>query len=668
VACVACSGEGAREREVQGASTIASSKPDQLSPKRESRAQLGRPRAAKVRGRTKGPVTPVAITAPTACDWTSPASGWADRVACGSLERRSGPHKLIEGGHIVGLDRRVADQVADADAFGWGPRKLARDAGALIVGDQVIVSYKGNEANTDYTPCSTVGPTDPCGPDLWDERVYGLRAYAWGGDRRLTLVWEYATDWTPPGINVLSQSWEPVFQPVIAGNFVYVQEGRGQISKIDRSTGLAVATYTSPQSTDLTYVMAPPAVAPDGTVYFTSSTLNAADPYTADGSWLTKVSPDGSKLVKNVNDVVADRPAQCRLFFSLSSPRPALPWPPAPGALAPSFNSGAWRFPVNATPAISLDGTKVTVVARARQCQDANAVVQLRTADLTKVWENNLRGWLDMGCGPQRSPSNQPTHYLTPDTALATDTGNNLDCRVGSTLGVDRKTGDVVGGGVNELSVSTPVAMPGGYTALGSYTNYNNEQGTTWIFAPDGTVYQTLNFGWNHNATALHNPADLDDVRVVVLDSHYDNGPFAVIANGLVSTLHRWAYTNTNNKICELSGDIVDCVVGTPPSAPGPGQSLKRVWKLINGYRLRDVPFVGGLFPLVPRAPVATGERNVWVTGTDGVVRLLDGRSGFELDAVQVASALSQSDVPMSLDARGQLYVVQNGELIVVGK
>lgn len=630
---------------------------------RASRAQMSKP-STKARGLTRVLNVPVAITTPTACDWTGPSSAWKDRSACGSQETAAGKHKVIPGGRILDLDTRVIDEVNDADAFGWGPRLLTRQGQPLIVGDDVYVTWKGGN----YTPCDTVGPVDPCGPDLWDERIYGVRAYRWGGDNRLTLQWEHASTWVPPGINVLSQSWEPVFQPVIAGNYIYVPEGHGQIGKIDRATGITVATLTSPEATSLTYVAGPPAVTPEGVVYFTSFTLNSADPYTADNSWITRVAADGTKIVKNVNQVALNQPLRCRLFFSLASPRPAFPWPPAPGALAPTFLTGAYRFPVNATPAVSLDGTRVTVVARGRQCADASAVVQLEASTLNRVWETDLTGWLDTGCGPLRSPSNQPTHYLTPDTAPASDTSNNLDCRVGSTLGVDRLTGAVINGSVNELSVSTPIALPNGWIALGSYTNYNNEQGTTWIFDRNGAKWQTHNFGWNYQPAVIHSPADFDATKIVMIDNHYDNGPYSIIGHGLVDTLPKWAYTNTNDKSCTRSGDIYDCVVTPRPTAPGPGQVLKRVWKIINGYRTQDVSFVGSTHVMVPRSPLVTPAKNVWVSGSDGVARLLSGSTGALLDAVQVDSWLNQNDIPMSLDARGRVYIMQNAQLVVVGK
>jgi len=631
---------------------------------RPSRAKLGRAHVQKVRGRTASPGVPVAITVPMACDWISPSSNWRDRkdALCGALELQPGAHRIAA--RISGLDTRVADEVADADAFGWGPRLLTRQGAPLIVGADVYVTYKGGN----YTPCSTVGPTDPCGPDLWDERVYGVRAYRWVSGQ-LALQWEYASDWTPPGVNILSQSWEPVFQPVISGLFIYVQEGRGQISRIDRAAGLVVETISSPETTDLTFVAAPPAVADGGTVFFTSMTLNAADPYTADSSWLIRHARNGDRIVKSVNDLVSNRPATCQLTFAFASPRPALPWPPGPGAQAPSFPTGAFRFAVNATPAISLNGQSVAVVARSRQCGDTASMLSVNSVTLDKHWEYSLEHTEADGCGPKRNQDGTPSQYLTPDTATASETGNSLDCRVGSTVGVALKRGGIPGNFVNELSTSAPVSMIGDMVALGTYSNHDNERGHVKVIGFNGVPHRTFNFGWNYNPAVIHD--ENFQSRLVLIDGHYDNGPYSVATYGVFAQFPVWEHVQTSNRECIRSGgtgDLYDCQQLPPYTAPSAGQSLKRLMFFGANPSVRDVEFSPSYFPFVPRQPAVTADRNVWVSGTDGVARLLDGHSGKQIAEVQVDSALNQADVPMSLDSAGKLYLMQNGQLVVVGK
>lgn len=634
--------------------------------RRQSRAKIGRVFAAKTRGRTIAVGVPVAITVPTSCDWISPASNWRDRkdALCGALERQPGLHRVVA--RIGDLDTRVADEIADAEAFDWGPRLLNRQAAPLIVGDDVYVSVKGGA----YTPCSTVGPTDPCGPDLWDERAYGVRAYRWEHGS-LVLKWEYYSDWTPPGVNYLSQSWEPVFQPSVSGLFIYVQEGRGQISKIDRATGLVVATISAPESTDRTYTAAPPAVGDGGVVFHTAFTISANDPYGTDASWLIRTANDGTQIVKNVNELVANQAPTCQLFFSFANPRPALPWPPAPGAQAPFFPSGSWRFAVNATPAISLNGQTVAVVARSRQCGESGSLLAVNARTLVKHWEYNLDHTEADGCGPTRNPDGSPSMYLTPDTAQP---GQNttLECRVGSTLGVAVKKGSVPGNFVNELSVSAPVSLPGDAVALGSYRNHDNERGATKVIGFNGAAYRTFNFGWNYNPAVIYSNDLINGTKLLFLDSHYDNGPYGMLTYGLYTVAPLWEKINTNHKKCLRSGssELYDCESLPPFATPGPGQSLKRA--IYNGNAVaagvRDVVFQSSLYPFVPRQPAVTGERNVWVSGTDGVARLISGESGKELDALQIDSAMGQADVPVSLDASGRAYFVQNGNLVVVGK
>lgn len=644
-----------------------SNAPDLTKARRQPKAVIGRTIVYKAVGHTIPHSVPVPIAIPTACDTISPASNWRDRKSalCPGLESKLGAYRVVA--RIPDLDDRVADEIADSVAFDWGPRLLNRQAAVLIVDNDVYVSVKGGN----YTPCSTVPYPQPCGPDLWDERSYGVRAYQWENGF-LVLKWEYWSTWTPPGVNYLTNSWEPVFQPIISGRYIYVQEGRGKISKIDRATGVVVATISAPEETERTYTAAPPAVADGGTVFHTAFTISPDDRYGTTGSWLIRTANDGTQIVKHVNDLVEYRAPTCQLPFNYANPVPAKPWPPAPGAQAPYFPSGTWRFAVNAAPAISLSGETVAVVARSRQCGESASLLAVNARTLNKHWEYNLEHTEADGCGPQRNANGSPSMFLTPDTAQPGDTTNSLECRAGSTYGVALKKGSVPGNFVNELSTSTPVSLPGDAVALATYRNHDNERGATKVVGFNGAAYRTTMFGWNTNPAVIWSDDQINGTKLVTLDSQYDNGPYGILAYGLYTATPVWERVNTNHQECIRNGtsELYDCQQLTPYPGPGPGQSLKRV--LYNGnttaHLVRDVPFQSSLFPFISRQPAVTAERNVWVSGTDGVARLLDGNTGKQLASVAIDSAMGQADVPVSLGPDDKAYFMQNGQLVVVGK
>lgn len=300
-------------------------------------------------------------------------------------------------------------------------------------------------------------------------------------------------------------------------------------------------------------------------------------------------------------------------------------------------------------------------------------MLAVNSVTLNKHWEYNLEHTEADGCGPKRNPDGSPSQYLTPDTATPAETTNNLECRQGSTLGVALKKGSVPGNFVNELTATYPVSLPGEGVALGTYSNHDNERGHTKIIGFNGSAYRTFNFGWNYNPALIWDPQNLvQGTKLVLLDNHYDNGPYSLVSYTLYGPNFSWERVQTNNTECQRDGssELYNCQSLPPYTGPGAGQSLKRI--MHNGNptpsSILDVSFSPTYFPFVPRQPAITGERNVWVSGTDGVARLIEGKTGKELDAVQIDSALNQSDVPVSLDAAGRAYFMQNGQLVVVGK
>jgi outer membrane protein assembly factor BamB len=641
LAGVACQDDAATKAAARPSSATA-------TPKREGRQATPR-NASKIGTRqsllTAAPVAPVAITTPTACDTTS-GYGPTDRRGCPEITTRP---RVIE--RIGDLDPFVADEVADADAFGWGPTLLARSSTPLIVGDDVYLQKKFGP----YTPCSTVGPTDPCGSDLWDEQTWGVAAYRWVGSD-LVKQWERTTSWHPVGGAGLSQQWEPLFQPVIVGDYIYLPEGNGRISKISRATGQQLALIGSPLdggTGDIdTHVSSALSADRNGNVFYTVIALTPGQHPTANPreSWLVKVAPSDVMSSATIQSITTVDPL-CALPFRFTTPPTPLPWPPAPGAIGPIFSCGKMRPAVNVAPVPSADGSRVYVLARTRQSADHVWLDAVDPASLRMIWSVSLRDKLNDDCG-----------VLRPATALPGE-NTSASCRVGSTVGVDQQTGTQPGGRALDLSASTPVELPDGAIAIGTYSVYDNERGHTFVLERDGSFRWAFNFGWVQTPGIIH-VGNAGRYGIVQANSHYLDGPYftqALTDDGQTM----WQAANTTTESCTRDGDLVTCVP-VEPAEPTPQNKLDCFSRPGGVTECKKVEGAG-TFDFIARTPVVTGKGHVWTSGSDGNAYRLSAMTGEVIDKIFVDSTLSSDDMPLSADRKGRIYLIQNGNLAVLG-
>lgn len=654
--------EGGHVASLSSAAAI-SNRPTKLDEGRNTAAPQLNLTDAEVMSRSRLTVPPkaaVAITEPTACDWTSVVSGYRDRTACRS--GAAGSHAVAA--RLESLDPHVASEIEDAEAFGWGPdRLLGRMGAALNVGPDNYASTKGGT----WVRCADVGPTDPCGSNRWDLVTRGIKASRWI-DGQLVEQWRRDSSWIPPGIDALSQQWEPVHQAGISGNLILIPESHGRVSAVDRATGEVSFTLPSPSATPDIYtaVMSGIAVHPDGSAWYTVIQLDPVNPFTTVRSWLVKASMDGtirSQTIANLSQ--PDQACVTTFAFNqfLPVPQPApLPWPPYVGAVGPMFTCGGFphhiRPVMNATPAISYDGRTVYVVARTRQNSDHTQVIAVDSGSLAKIWTRMLRDHLNDGCGVL-------IPYAEPGEVSATK------CRPGALTGIDRETGLMPGGRGNDLAVSSPVPTPDGGVLIGTYSPYDNERGHLFRLTLNGHIQWAYNFGWNSTpAIRFRRGAPLpSDFRVITPDSHYDNAPFRLVGlDGQFATVGQWANTQAGTERCIRDGQVVTCA----PAArlPGTGQNNKacQVWSNAagGGSTCANVTPGGARFGYMQRSPVVVGTGDVWSMSTDGFAELHSGVNGAVLERVFVDTSLVQADSAMTQDSSGRLYIDYGGNLTVL--
>jgi len=79
-----------------------------------------------------------------------------------------------------------------------------------------------------------------CGPNTWDKEIWNEKRLDWQ-QGKLVEKWNYQTDWKPePNATTGFGGWEPVFHPVLTGEFVYVPGFGGTVWKVNKSDGTAV--------------------------------------------------------------------------------------------------------------------------------------------------------------------------------------------------------------------------------------------------------------------------------------------------------------------------------------------------------------------------------------------------------------------------------------------
>ena len=497
----------------------------------------------------------------------------------------------------------------------------------LIEGNAVYMEFKTGK----WIPCNpptawTMGAT--CGPNTWDKEIWNEKRLDWQ-QGKLVEKWNYESDWKPePNAAETGLSgWEPVFHPVLTGDFIYLPGFGGTVWKVNKSDGKAVARF-NPFGTSIDgnkYVSGPLTADAQGDVYYNVMKLDPSNPWTADvlGSWLVKVAADGTTSTVTFEKLTKGAPKgtdSCPYIFYQEN---TLPWPPSKHAKPVKIPCGTQRPGVNVAPAIAPDGTVYTV-SRAHIDLTVGYLVAANP-DLTPKWHASLARRLHDGCG-----------FLVP---IATRKNQPDACREGTTPGVDPTSNDWGSGEVYDQASSTPTVLPDGSVLMGVMTNYNSFRGHLMKFSAAGQFVGSYDFGWD--STPAVYPHD-GTYSIVIKDNHYWGG----------------LYCNfPHNPICK-------------PLPAGPydvtqiGADLKPEWSFKNTTIDKKHPHG---YEWCINAPAIDANGVVYVNSEDGHVYVVE-QGGKLQSKLFLQLAIGAAYTPLSLGPDGKIYTQNDGELFVVGQ
>jgi outer membrane protein assembly factor BamB len=531
----------------------------------------------------------------------------------------------------VTYDPFVAVEQADASGD-----LLAHYQVPLVVGGDVYMEYKGGT----YTPCTPAMPPDMpyevCPPYQWNSETWGEKAFAWSSNGKLVEKWMFDTDWKP---EPMQGNFEPMFQPVITGDTLWLPGGGGSVYMVDRKTGKQkkrVQPFGQTIDPD-TYVAGALAADAGGNVYYSALKLNHDKPWSSDAlGWLVAVAPDGSYRTVSYTTLVPGAPKasdQCERNFYYLSPPVDFPWPPidpATGGLipVPTGPCGSQRPTINAAPAIGPDGT-IFVVSRAHRSARYGYVVAV-SPELKPLWQTSLRGILNDGCG-----------VLVPSDGDPMD--RPYDCTPGAKKGVDPLTGNQPAALADDASSSSPVALPDGGVLYGALTGYNGSRGHLIKFDQSGKPGPTYDFGWDSTPALWQHDGTYS---IVIKDNHYgtdsngvDLGPYYITQ--LDAELNvEWKFKSTNTMSCDRdpSNNLISCVPDHP-----------------NG------------FEWCINAPVVDKDGTVFVNSEDGNIYSI-AQGGHEKQHLFLDMSVGAAYTPLAIDENGLIYTLNDGNLTVTGR
>ncbi len=493
----------------------------------------------------------------------------------------------------------------------------------LLVGEDI---YMMSKAGT-YTECPPAGCQDGY---YRNSQVWVEKAYRWENDQ-LVEKWMFASDWKPEPV----LRFEAMFQPAVAGGFIYVPGAGGTLHKLDRRTGLPV-TRLNPFGTTVdpdTYVAGALTADRDGTIYYTALKLDHDEPFSgeADASgWLVKITAADQITLKTFQELVTGAPAatdMCRFVFSVREHD--RPWPPpdveGQPVYPPEVPCLSQRPAINAAPAIGADGT-IFIVSRAHG-NDRIAFITALNPDLSTKWVRSLDKVLDDGCGVR----------VPYGTGLS-------QCREGARAGVDPMTNEPPSARVNDSSSSSPVALPDGGVLYGSYSAYNGARGHLLKLDAAGTIAATHDFGWDTTPAIYRHDGTYS---IIIKDNSYGAdpggggfpaGPFYI--KQLDTSLQtEWMYRSSNTMSCTRADDgNITCINDHP-----------------NG------------FEWCINAPVVDQEGTVFANSEDGNLYAI-GQGGTEKGRIFLEMALGAAYTPLALDATGRVFTMNDGVMTVIGQ
>jgi len=544
------------------------------------------------------------LRADAGCDWGQWGQNWAHTgQACVSA---SGFGTALA---TVTFDPFVRQEVEEAGGLFRRDDLFVHYASPLVVGDDLYMAVKTG-AYVPCTPPGNLGTPDPCGFDAWNLQTWAVKHLAWESGA-LAPKQTFGSSWKPPPWQVVG-GWEPVFQPAVQGQVVWVPMAAGTVVRLDRQFGNVQAVNPFTDTNSNRFVTGPLVVDADGTLLYNVIELDPLLPESADAKgWLVRVPPTGAPTKVLYQSIVSGAPAptdQCPLTFPDGQiPRPYPATVPVPttacGSQRPGFNSG---------PAIGPGGI-IFVVSRAHFAQNDSSLVALNP-DLSPRWTFRMRELLSDGCGVLAS------------------------CRQGAPNGVDPLTGLKPSIWVNDQASSVPVALPDGAVLYGGLTVYNGGRGHLVKVGPDGKLMATYNFGWDVTpAVWLHGGT----YSIITKDNHYgppgNEGPYDMTQ--LSRDLQvEWKFTSTETRSCSTADGGLSCNSDHPDG-----------------------------FEWCVNAPAVGPDGTVYANSEDGRVYSIR-QGGTLVEQRFLLQSLGAAYTPIAVDSKGRVYSMNGGVMTVVGQ
>lgn len=540
------------------------------------------------------------------CDWAQWGQNWAHTgMSCAVAQTFARPLA------VVTFDPFVGQEVAEAAGSSGVPELRVHYASPLVVGDDAYIAVKGGT----YLSCSPPGSSTPkpCGMDAWDKQVWTVQHHSWVGSD-LVFQRSYASDWKP-AYWPASGGWEPVFQPAVHDQVVWVPGAAGTVIRLDRQLGNPrLVNPFAPVINPNRFVTGPLVIDADGTLLYNVNEVDPVQPRILDGhGYLVRVPPDGAPSSVAYQDIVAGAPKPndlCPMTYEhagINGPYPkSFPAPEGKcGSQRPGFNSG---------PAVGPDGT-IFVVSRAHLAENDDSLVALHP-DLTPKWTFRMREILSDGCG-----------------VLAT-------CSDGAAIGVDPDTGLKASIRVFDEASSVPVALPDGAVLYGGLTTYNGGRGHLIKVGADGKLRATYDFGWDVTPAVWTHDGTYS---ILTKDNHYfapDGGVGPHDLTQLSQDLKvEWKFTATETRSCASQADGgLNCIADHPAG-----------------------------FEWCVNAPAVGRDGTLYANSEDGRIYAIH-QGGILREQRFLVESLNAAYTPIVVDAKGRVYSLNGGVMTVVGE
>jgi Big-like domain-containing protein len=518
------------------------------------------------------------------------------------------------------LQAKLSDQVFDP----FTAQEMAESGGALLMhyqvplvnGSNVFMEFKTGT----YVSCNPPGSKQPapCGPNDWNTEIWNETDLQWQNGQ-LAAVWNFVSDWKPvPNDNALG-GWEPLFQPVLAGQYIYVPGAGGTIYQLNQSTGMVASQINAFGTTvDPTkFVAGPLSADAAGNIYYNALQLKITSPWKSDvvNSWIVKVAPDGTTNTATYASLLPGAATSCLGTF-FGNP---FPWPPSQNAVPPSVKCGSQRSALNVAPAISADGTTLYTISRAHSWPRYAYLLALNTSDLSLQWSKSLVGILNDGCNVLLPPDGQPD-----------------GCSSYGTTGLDPTQNTMGPGVISDQASASPVVAPDASILLGVNDAYNYGRGHLLKFSSTGTYLTSYSFGWD--TTPAIYPHD-GTYSVILKDNHYNNGSYC--------------------------SDPTWC----PKADPGPYYITQLDSNLIPQWQYQDVT-INNQHPYGREwcANAAAVDMNgvVYADDEDGYLYAVR-QGGTPVQRIFLEHSISAGYTPTSIGGDGTIYTENGGHFIAIG-